>query len=338
MVLADSFCQNAKARSSEFATTINDTPLIVQFAANNVNDYVDATRLIYPYADGVDLNCGCPQHWAMKDGYGCSLLTKPNVIYDLVRGIRNNLPNSFSVSVKIRILKDIKETVEMCQQLEKCGVSFLSVHGRTPLQKSGDAVNTAALSDVVKSVQIPIIANGGIKSLEEANKLVQAVSCAGVMAASGILSNPAMFSGADRTPWSVIKMWMDLKNRGSDRITFQIYHHHLVFMLEKVLSKQQKLIFNHLSSFEDVDQYLSEFIESIDNVPVLQNDELIVCEFDDKITSRHSAKCRGCSKSLYYCICSDKYDCNTVDGSFFTAKVRQSDCELDFMDSNLFVE
>ncbi|XP_028162460.1 tRNA-dihydrouridine(20a/20b) synthase [NAD(P)+]-like [Ostrinia furnacalis] len=77
MILADSFCQNSKARTNEFSTTTSDSPLIVQFAANNALDFADASKLIYPYADGVDLNCGCPQKWAMKDGYGCALLSKP---------------------------------------------------------------------------------------------------------------------------------------------------------------------------------------------------------------------------------------------------------------------
>lgn len=339
MILADSFCQNAKARASELATTQHDTPLIVQFAANNVNDYVDATRLIYNYADGVDLNCGCPQRWAMKDGYGCSLLNKPQVIYDLVRGIRNNLPNNFSVSVKIRILKDLRQTIELCRQLQSCGVNFLTVHGRTPEQKSGDNINTTALADVIKSVEVPVIANGGIKTLDESDELYEAVQCAGVMAASGILTNPALFSGANRTPLSAVKLWMDLKNRDPDRITFQVYHHHLVFMLEKVLTKQQKQIFNHLGSMQEVDEYLCEnLISSIDDVPMLLEDDFISSEFDADITSRHSKKCRSCGKSLFYCICSDKYDCNAVDGTFFTSHVKQSTCELDFMDSNMFAE
>ncbi|KAJ8732740.1 hypothetical protein PYW07_015339 [Mythimna separata] len=337
MILADSFCQNSKARYSEFATTVNDTPLIVQFAANNRNDFIDASTLIYEYADGVDLNCGCPQKWAMKDGYGCALLSKPEIIHDLVKGIKNSLPNDFSVSVKIRILKELNRTIEMCRQLEKCGVSFLTVHGRTPTQKSGDKVNAVALHEVVESVQIPIIANGGIKTLEDADDLQEQVKCSGVMAASGLLTNPGLFSGATRTPLSCVKMWMDMKDKDSDKITFQCYHHHLVFMLEKVLTKQEKLVFNHLSTFETVDNFLNEYLVNFidDRLEYKYNlDEFINCEFSDEITLRHSGKCRGCSKSLYYCIC-NKYDSNTTDGKYFVSCVK--DDSLD-MDLNIFDE
>ncbi|KAI8428889.1 hypothetical protein MSG28_007524 [Choristoneura fumiferana] len=228
MILADSFCQNEKARLSEFSTTISDTPVIAQFAANNTNDFVDASTLLFPYIDGVDLNCGCPQRWAMKDGYGCALLSQPDIVHNIVRGVKNQLPNNFSMSVKIRILKDLRKTIDMCQQLEKCGVDFLTVHGRTPTQKSGDNVDKPALREVCASVQVPVIANGGVKSLEDADELFDATYCNGVMVASGILTNPALFSGAAQTPLDCVKMWMDLKDQNRDKITFLCYHHHLV--------------------------------------------------------------------------------------------------------------
>ncbi|CAH0627130.1 unnamed protein product [Chrysodeixis includens] len=339
MILADSFCQNSKARSSEFSTTNNDSPLIVQFAANNCNDFVDASKLVHPYADGVDLNCGCPQKWAMKDGYGCALLSKPEVIYDLVKEIRNNLPNDFSVSVKIRILKELKRTIEMCHQLEKCGVSFLTVHGRTPTQKSGAKIDTDALKQVCELVQVPIIANGGIKTLEDADRLHEEVKCDGIMVASGILTNPALFSGATTTPLSCVKMWIEMKDKESDRLTFQCYHHHLVFMLEKVLTKQQKQVFNYLSTFESVDQFLYDHLFNSVNVePEYKYDlgEFVDCQFSDEITLKHSTKCRGCGKSLCYCVC-DRYDCNRTDGSYFVSHVEDKDSS-DYMDFNIFEE
>jgi len=42
-----------------------DRPLVVQFAAHNAKDFADAAELVAPFADGVDLNCGCPQRYYM---------------------------------------------------------------------------------------------------------------------------------------------------------------------------------------------------------------------------------------------------------------------------------
>ena len=41
-----------------------DRPLVVQFAASNAEDFGMAAEMVAPYADAVDLNCGCPQRSA----------------------------------------------------------------------------------------------------------------------------------------------------------------------------------------------------------------------------------------------------------------------------------
>ncbi|ELU14183.1 hypothetical protein CAPTEDRAFT_90110 [Capitella teleta] len=61
MIVSESFNQSIKARHSDFTTNSGDRPLIVQFAASQAKDFADAAEIVVPYADGVDLNCGCPQ-------------------------------------------------------------------------------------------------------------------------------------------------------------------------------------------------------------------------------------------------------------------------------------
>lgn len=337
MILADSFCQSSKARFNEFTTTESDSPLIVQFAANTVYEFVDASKLVYDYADGVDLNCGCPQKWAVKDGYGCALLSQPEIIHSLVRMFKNSLPNNFSVSVKMRLLKDLKKTIDLCQQLEKCGVTFLTIHARTQSQKSSEDIDVEGLKQACSSIQIPVIANGGIRTLEDAKCLYEKVNCNGVMSASGLLTNPALFSGSHTTPVSCVKEWMNIKDRDKDKITFQCYHHHLVFMLEKTLTKKQKQIFNYLNTFEDVDNFLIENIimKNEDNI-TLESDKYIICNYSDSITKKYF-KCKKCNNPQYFCNC-HIYDTNHSQGIFFSSHLNDSSCELDFMDCSLFQE
>lgn len=37
-----------------------------------------------PHVDAIDLNCGCPQRWAMQEGYGSHLISHPQLISDMV--------------------------------------------------------------------------------------------------------------------------------------------------------------------------------------------------------------------------------------------------------------
>lgn len=66
----------------------------------------------------------------------------------------------------------------MCRQLEHCGVTFITIHGRTPSQKT-EPVNVAAFIEVQKSIAIPLIINGDIKHLDDAKKLASLTNCNG---------------------------------------------------------------------------------------------------------------------------------------------------------------
>lgn len=53
--------------------------LIAQFAANDPIHLAEASELIRPYVDAIDINCGCPQKWAYAEGIGsflCVLLLR----------------------------------------------------------------------------------------------------------------------------------------------------------------------------------------------------------------------------------------------------------------------
>jgi tRNA-dihydrouridine synthase 4 len=69
MIIAQAFNRSGACRDSEFSTCDQDLPLIVQFAANQPNELAAAAEKVARHGVRVvDLNCGCPQSWAMQDG------------------------------------------------------------------------------------------------------------------------------------------------------------------------------------------------------------------------------------------------------------------------------
>lgn len=70
MMLAKEYSRSEKARQAEFSTNDRERgiftqdgrtfkgALVAQFAAKNSIDFANAVEMIYPYVDGVDLNCG----------------------------------------------------------------------------------------------------------------------------------------------------------------------------------------------------------------------------------------------------------------------------------------
>jgi len=259
MILADSFYQSQKARDNEFTTNEEDNPLIVQFAANKAEFFSGSAELVAKYCNGVDLNCGCPQRWAWKEGIGACLINNPQFVSDVVKQTKAKISDpNFSVSVKIRIHTDISRTVDLCRQIEAAGASFITVHGRTKDQK-GEPVNLEAIKIIKDSLDIPVVANGDVKSLTDVNETVDATGVDGVMAARGMLENPAMYAGYDTTPDQCLADWVRISlNTGTP---FTCFHHHLIYMCEKRTSRADRRVFNSLTSTAAVLDYIRNIWE-----------------------------------------------------------------------------
>nr|XP_029718795.1 tRNA-dihydrouridine(20a/20b) synthase [NAD(P)+]-like [Aedes albopictus] len=337
MIMADSFCQSEKARLNEFTTNTDDTPVIAQFAAKNSVDFLSATEMAFPYVDGVDLNCGCPQRWAMQDGYGSALLKTPELIADMLSTVRRNLPGTFSVSVKVRLLqKSLSATIDMCRQLEACGITFITVHGRTPVQKTNIPVDKEALKEIKSSLSIPVVANGDIFSLRDADAMHCTTNCDGVMSARGILSNPAMYAGFERTPLECIQRWINITTQADTDITYQAMHHHLTFMAESLLTKEQRIVFNNLT--KDKGRVYDFFREHFQLEPQpCDHPSKLVCTFDDEAYRRRVPQHRGGGRNVNV----DEYSSEERDGAYFSSKVGVQDTgenveDVDLTDCSLF--
>ncbi|KAL5279373.1 DUS4L family protein [Megaselia abdita] len=260
MITADTFSNSPSARFSEFSTNSTDSPVIAQFAAKKTVDLLKATEIIAPYVDGVDINCGCPQSWAIAKGYGCGLLKNPELMSDMVQTLRRNFSSKMSISVKIRLLnhEDFKTTVELARRMESSGVSFITLHGRTPYSKPADPVIHNGIKVVKDSLRIPLIGNGNVKSFEDAREMFQKTNCDGVMAASGLLTNPSLFDDEGMTSLECIQDWVNIASSAKDNLQFNTFHHHLTFMLEKQMKSKTRVLFNNFTKKEEVFGFLEE--------------------------------------------------------------------------------
>ncbi len=123
------------------------------------------------HAQGVDLNCGCPQRWAIAEGIGCNLIEHIDLLADIIAQTRARCSSTLTVSLKIRLKSRIIDTIELCRRAEHAGASFITVHGRTRSQRSSDPVNLDAIRQIKDSVGIPVFANGDCKSLTDAIRI-----------------------------------------------------------------------------------------------------------------------------------------------------------------------
>ncbi|QIW95133.1 hypothetical protein AMS68_000651 [Peltaster fructicola] len=234
MILAHEFIRSQYARDSDFTTcpeeresTSEDRQhaLIAQFASSEPEEFARAAELIAPWVDGVDLNCGCPQSWAIKEGIGCSLMTSPDLVASMVKAAKLRLGTSKSVSCKIRIDKNLDITKHWIKTVEEAGVDYITIHGRTRSQRSSTPPDYEAIRILKSQARVPVFANGDVYSIADADKIVTMTNVAGVMAARGILENPSLFAGHASAPPECVHRLLEHVVRHP--IPFQLIMHHM---------------------------------------------------------------------------------------------------------------
>ncbi|KAK3710861.1 tRNA dihydrouridine synthase [Vermiconidia calcicola] len=246
---AHEFIRSHVARDSDFTTCPlerqptsdgREHALIAQFASSDPTEFARAAELIAPWVDGVDLNCGCPQSWAVKEGIGCSLMENPELVASMVRAAKSNLEASKSVSCKIRIHKDLSHTKRWIQTLEAAGVDYITIHGRTRSQRSSTPPDFVAIKVLKESTNLPVLANGDVYTLSDVEKIAAMTGVDGVMAARGILENPALFAGHDATPGDCVQRFIGHAVRCP--IPFPLVLHHFSEMTVRMpgMTKQER--------------------------------------------------------------------------------------------------
>lgn len=178
----------------------------------------------------------------------------PEHLKDMIRQAHGRSVDT-PVSVKIRIYDDKRRTVELAKQLESVGASWVTVHGRRKDQKPSEPIDPESIKLVKEALNIPVIANGNVFTRQEAEDLHNLTGADGIMSARGLLENPALFAGFDRTPWEAVERYIELAiSYGS---CHAIMHHHLVSMMQSILPNSFARHFNTLSSIPSVLDFVS---------------------------------------------------------------------------------
>ncbi|ORY87586.1 dihydrouridine synthase-domain-containing protein, partial [Protomyces lactucae-debilis] len=197
MMHAKNFSMSAKARKGFWSSmqTAKEEKLIVQFCANEPEVLLQAAKEVEPYADGVDINFGCPQGIAKRGRYGAFLQDEWDVVYNLINILHKNL--SIPVTAKIRIFDDRERTLAYARMVLSAGANILSVHCRTREQKG----HHAGLGDwsVLKYLRenLPaetvLFANGNVLYYEDIDACLKYTGFDGMMVAETNLHNPGIF-------------------------------------------------------------------------------------------------------------------------------------------------
>lgn len=166
-------------------------PTVFQVYGVDPGIMAEAARVLEGYgAAAVDVNMGCPARKIVKTGAGAALMRDMPRAARIVAAIRKAL--QIPLTVKIRSGWDEASCTApaLARVVEAEGADAVIVHARSRSRRHSGPASADVVSEVKGSVAIPVIGNGGIRSVDDAQIMLERTGCDGVMIGRGALGRP----------------------------------------------------------------------------------------------------------------------------------------------------
>jgi tRNA-dihydrouridine synthase C len=147
----------------------------------------------------VDLNFGCPARTVNRHDGGATLLQYPDRIRDIVRAVRAAVPANLPVSAKMRLGWDNIDAIHLnAERAAQGGADWITIHARTKSQGYRPPAYWKPLGEVRARLQIPVVANGEIWTLDDLRRCRDETGCQHFMLGRGAIVDPTLGRQAAR--------------------------------------------------------------------------------------------------------------------------------------------
>lgn len=199
MVSAKAFTYNDKKTYQMMAIEEAEHPIAIQMFGSDPSCFKAMTEYLNEHpTDMIDINMGCPAPKIIKNGEGSALMKSPK----LIESILNEVVSVAKKPVTVKFRKGWDETainaVEIAKIAESAGVSAITVHGRTRDQFYTGKADWNIIKEVKEAVNIPVIGNGDVFTLEDAIAMKRLTNVDGIMIARGAQGNPWILRQVER--------------------------------------------------------------------------------------------------------------------------------------------
>ena len=173
-------------------TTPSGLPVYVQILGGHPGRMAESALVACEAgAAAIDINFGCPAPTVNNHDGGAALLKHPRRLREIVRAVRDAVPPHIPVSAKLRLGWDsVDDIFENAQMAAEGGANWLTIHGRTREQGYRPPALWKPIGIVRSQVDIPVVANGDIWSLDDFRRCRDETGSLHFMLGRGGLGNP----------------------------------------------------------------------------------------------------------------------------------------------------
>lgn len=172
--------------------TPSGTPVHLQLLGGEPQPMAEnACRGVELGAPVIDVNFGCPSKFVCNSVGGSILLKNPENLYRVLTAMRQAMPAHIPLTAKMRLGYDDKSlALENAQAVEAAGASMLCIHARTKVEGYKPPAHWEWIAKIKEQVNIPLMANGEIWSVEDYLACQQASQCDDIMLGRGAVATP----------------------------------------------------------------------------------------------------------------------------------------------------
>ena len=206
-VSAEALVRDVKSTLRKLTISDEERPVGIQIYGRDVEAMVEAAKIVEQAApDLIDLNFGCPVKKVAGKGAGAGMLQdillpdgtiRPDAkLLDITRRVVEAVHLPVTVKTRLGWNHEQLSIVPLAEQLQDCGIQALTIHGRTRSQMYTGEADWTLIGEVKRSprIHIPIIGNGDIKSLDDADRHFEEYGVDAVMVGRATFGCPWFFS------------------------------------------------------------------------------------------------------------------------------------------------
>jgi len=196
-VSAEALVRDVKSTVSKLAIADEERPVGIQIYGRDTDAMVEAAKIVEQAGpDVIDLNFGCPVKKVAGKGAGAGMLRDIPKMLDITRQVVDAVRVPVTAKTRLGWDHDHLVITTLAGQLQDCGIQALTIHGRTRSQMYTGEADWTLIGEVCRNprIRIPIIGNGDIKSLQDADRAFDTYGVDAVMIGRATFGCPWIFS------------------------------------------------------------------------------------------------------------------------------------------------
>ncbi|MDD7305835.1 MAG: tRNA dihydrouridine synthase DusB [Peptoniphilaceae bacterium] len=141
----------------------------------------------------ISFNMGCPVPKVTKNGEGAALMAKPDLVRQICETLVDNTDKKVNIKFRLGLDEKSKNYIQIGKIAQSAGIAYVILHGRTKEQMYTGKACWQAIKELKDALNIPVIANGDVFSVEDYIEIIKLTGADGVMLARGAMGNPFLF-------------------------------------------------------------------------------------------------------------------------------------------------